>query len=181
MKIHKKIIIISLSVLIITSGFIGCISLLFSGENIPKLKKNLEEIPNVKVLDIWGRGDWNNYVSAIILINDEKLLILDYFTKDSFKDNKGQVRVKRMGDWKFKTSYYGYIGVYEIGGGPVKSDGFVFALDLSKAKIFLKNNNLPDIKKIQDVIDNYDLLYEVIKNMQEDTEYEYDDLENDMV
>jgi hypothetical protein len=154
--------------------------------NLSKARKLFENIPNVKVLDIWERGDWGNYASAIILIDNEKLLVFDYFKEKSFKDNKGIVRIRRIANWDLVLNYYGYIGVSEIGGGDVKSSGWVDGLEFNKFDIFLKNNNLPEIKKIQDVIKNYDLILNVIDSLPEyskelDNWCEYNDLEKDMI
>jgi len=162
------------------------ISIEINKVHISKVKKWFEKIPNVKVLDIWERGDWDKYASAIILINDEKLLVFDYFTEESFKDNKSIVRIRRIANWNLVTRYYGYIGVHKIGGGPVKSYGWTFGLDFIEFDVFFKNYNLPEIKKVQDVIENFDLILSVIDSLPEyskelDNWYEYNDIEKDMI
>jgi len=154
--------------------------------NISKVTKWFEEIPNVKVLDIWKHRDFDKYAGAIILIDDEKLLIFDYFTERSFLDNKGIVRIIRIANWDIVTKCYGYNNVISFNGEPIKSYRFIFGLNFHEMKCFIQNNNLPDINKIQDVIENYDLILNIIDSLQEYTEEsknwnEYHDLENDMI
>jgi TusA-related sulfurtransferase len=139
----------------------------FGGVNVSTLKNGFEKIPNVKVLDIWAHGDFDEYASAIILIDNTKLLKFEYFDKNSFIDDKGIVRVSRIGDWDLGVSRYGFLNVYEIGGGPVNSYGSVSGLEFSEFKIFTKENGLNDIRKIQDVIKNYNSILEVINKIPE--------------
>jgi hypothetical protein len=135
--------------------------------NISDLKGRFEKMPNVKVLSIRPHGDFDAYASATILIDNKMLMQFNYFNKNSFKYNKGIVRVSRIADWDLQVRRYGYIGVREIGGGPVKSYAITPGLEFNKVKIFLKNNSLNDIKKIQDVISNYDSIFEVINKIPE--------------
>jgi len=129
------------------------------GANIIDLKKIqmiFEEIPNVRVIKIFYDDVDLDWVGAVIVVDEDKLLILRNFREEDFSENtKRSIQIARIGNYRVN------IYVYNPHRDPInqtwRSD-----LGIGRNTIGNKIFGLGEINGIINIIENFDLiLYEV--------------------
>ena len=147
----------SLRILTIFLGLIGCmvIALIFYENFIYKfemnqIKQKLNLLDDVEVINIWGHRDITlEEISARIRIKNKGEIVLNDLNED---DNNYpiSVSINEIGGYSFTWfSCNGEIGS-SINIGTSGSLGFLFETEFNT---------------VQDIIDNYDMIYEIISNL----------------
>lgn len=128
-----------------------------------QIKKDLNKIENVEVLEIWGHEDITlEEISTRLRIKDKGEIVLYGLSKDAFNYPKN-IQITEIGGYSFTTfSCNGEIGSnINIG---------------NESELFLLINK--EFKTVKDVVENYDLILEKIKNLKKSPEINYFESQN---
>lgn len=130
------------------------------------IKKDLNKIENVEVLEIGGYGDWGlDVISARIKIKNKGEIDLHGLNKNVFSYPKSIV-INKIGGYSFKTFQYD---------GKFKSYGS--QLDIgTESELFSLINK--EFKTAEEVIENYDLILEKIKTLKQSPEINHFETKN---
>jgi hypothetical protein len=143
--------------LIIFGGLIICITIsiivyikIFYVWELNQIKKELNNLENVEVVNIWGHQDITlEEISARVRIKGKGEIVLGNLDSESF-DYPNSIPITEIGNYSFT------IFTYNGGIGPSINIGIKGNLGHLLEKEFTT---------IKDVIDNYDLIYEMVKEL----------------
>lgn len=135
----------------------------FYKREMNQIKKDLNKIENVEVLEIWGHEDITlEEISTRLRIKDKGEIVLYGLSKDTFNYPKN-IQITEIGGYSFTTfSCNGGIGSnINIG-----NESELFPLINKK------------FKTVKDVVENYDFILEKIKNLKKSPEINYFESQN---
>ncbi|MFA7687420.1 MAG: hypothetical protein WCY25_06110 [Moheibacter sp.] len=129
-----------------------------------QIKKELNNIENVEVLDIWGHNDITlEEISARVKIKNKGEIVLNNLSKDVYNYPK-RIPISEIGGYSFTT--------FDCAGGvgssiDVGADGELYSL-INK-----------EFKTVEDIINNYDLIFEKINSLKKSPEINHFQSTND--
>jgi hypothetical protein len=128
--------------------------------DLNEIKEVFEAIPNVRVVKLFFDDIDLDWAGAIIVIDDDKLLIFRNFRIEDFsKDSTKSIEIDRIGN--YRLSEYLYIGEDKKG---ITRNGLYIGKNSSNNKLL----NLGDINGIENIIKNYDLILSRVEQLPDD-------------
>lgn len=138
----------------------------YYNRELRQIKNELNEIENVEVKNIWGHEDLTlEEVSARIYIKNKGEIVLNNLSKDVY-DYPNRIVISEIGGLSF------------IHFSCVNSIGIGSSIDVGK------NSNLgiligKEFKTVKDVVKNYDLILNTLKNLKQTPELNYFESKNE--
>lgn len=127
------------------------------------IKKDLNEIENVEVLNIWGHEDVTlEEISARLEIKDKGEIVLNGLSKDSF-DYPKSIPITEIGGYSFS--------VFTCSGGVGHSINIG-----SESEFFSKLNR--EYHSVKDIVENYDLIFKLVDSLKISPEINHFDTGN---
>ena len=132
--------------------------------DLDKIQETFEAIPNVRVAKIFYDDVDKDWVGAVVIIDDDKVLILRNFKEKHFSENSNEsIEIARIGNYRVAHYYYGY--PYHGGGHKqVWRSNFSIGKNSFYNKIF----DLGEINGIENVIKNFDLILSRVEQLPDD-------------
>lgn len=143
-------------VAVVVLSFLIYINLIYERE-MNVLKKQLNEIENVTVVNIWGHKDVTlEEISARLLIKDKGELVLYGLSKDAF-NYPDRIPITEIGGYSFKI--FNCNGRLSVGSN----------IDIGKNTTLGRKIDI-ECRSVIDVIDNYEKIITVIENLEHSPE-----------
>jgi hypothetical protein len=136
----------------------GCWS--FKIIDLNEIREKFETIPNVRVVKVFYDDVDLDWVGAVIIIDENKLLVIRYIQKKHFSENRRDyIAIGRIGNYRVSTYSY-YLGDKRS----LYRSGLVIGGNSMYNKLF----NLGEINGIENVIKNYDLILNAVEQLPDD-------------
>lgn len=160
----KRILIIFIILIVFISTIYFGYGFYYNRE-LRQIENELNEIENVEVKNIWGHEDLTlEEISARIYIKNKGEIVLNNLSKDVY-------------------DYPNRIVISEIGGFSFTHFSCVNSIGIGSSINVGKNSNLgkligKEFKTVKDVVKNYDLILNTLKNLKQTPELNYFESEN---